>query len=155
MGIGPGSSGPICPGSRHEPGPMGRTPGPHSLVPVHALNRYRRGGGFSPCLCHEPGQITCLYIPTAVSEHSRVLCFVKSARGGHLGARSLIRPFCIMFLYQYLLHYGLLFHVMSQYLWLFSLIYKVYMKRKNAGSWNSGLKREQILETYSTPLQKS
>ena len=34
----------------------------------------------------------------------------------------LIRPFCIMLLYQYLLHYGLLFHVMSQYLWLFSLI---------------------------------
>ena len=27
-----------------------------------------------------------------------------------------------MLLYQYLLHYGLLFHVMSQYLWLFSLI---------------------------------
>ena len=34
----------------------------------------------------------------------------------------LIRPFCIMLLYQYLLHYGLLFHIMSQYLWLFSLI---------------------------------
>ena len=35
---------------------------------------------------------------------------------------SLIRPFCIMLLYQYLLHYGLLFNIMSQYLWLFSLI---------------------------------
>ena len=34
----------------------------------------------------------------------------------------LIRPFCIMLLYRYLLHYGLLLHVMSQYLWLFSLI---------------------------------
>ena len=34
----------------------------------------------------------------------------------------LIRPFCIMLLYRYLLHYGLLFHIMSQYLWLFSLI---------------------------------
>ena len=33
-----------------------------------------------------------------------------------------IRPFCIMLLYQYLLHYGLLLHVMSQYLCLFSLI---------------------------------
>ena len=33
-----------------------------------------------------------------------------------------IRPFCIMLLYQYLLHYGLLLHVMLQYLWLFSLI---------------------------------
>ena len=34
----------------------------------------------------------------------------------------LIRPFCIMLLYRYLLHYGLLLHVMSQYLCLFSLI---------------------------------
>ena len=29
------------------------------------------------------------------------------------------------------------------------------MKRENAGSWNSGLKKEQILETYSVQLQKS
>src|SRR3954467_7546581 len=34
----------------------------------------------------------------------------------------LIRPFCIMLLYQYLLHYGLLLHIMSQYLCLFSVI---------------------------------
>ena len=34
----------------------------------------------------------------------------------------LIRPFCIMRLYQYLLHYGVLLHIMSQYLCLFSLI---------------------------------
>ena len=44
-----------------------------------------------------------------------------------LGAESrefhtLIRPFCIMLLYRYLLHYGLLLHIMSQYLCLFSLI---------------------------------
>ena len=37
-------------------------------------------------------------------------------------SRDLIRPFCIMLLYRYLLHYGLLFHFMSQYVWLFSLI---------------------------------
>ena len=37
-------------------------------------------------------------------------------------ATSLICPFYIMLLYQYLLHYGQLLHVMSQYLWLFSLI---------------------------------
>ena len=36
VGIGPGSSGSICSGSRHEPGPMGRAPGPQPLVPVHA-----------------------------------------------------------------------------------------------------------------------
>ena len=35
------------------------------------------------------------------------------------------------------------------------LIYKVYIKRENAGSWNSGLEKEQILETYSAQLQKS
>ena len=36
--------------------------------------------------------------------------------------RGLICPFCIMLLYRYLLHYGLLLHIMSQYLCLFSLI---------------------------------
>ena len=35
------------------------------------------------------------------------------------------------------------------------LFYKVYMKRENAGSWNSGLEKEQILKTYSAQLQKS
>ena len=35
------------------------------------------------------------------------------------------------------------------------LFYKVYMKRGNAGSWNSGLEKEQILETYYAHLQKS
>ena len=34
----------------------------------------------------------------------------------------LIRPFCIMLLYRYIFHYGLLLHIMSQYLCLFSLI---------------------------------
>ena len=35
------------------------------------------------------------------------------------------------------------------------LFYMVYMKRENVGSWNSGLEKEQILETYSAQLQKS
>ena len=35
------------------------------------------------------------------------------------------------------------------------LFYKVYMKRENADSWNSGLEKDQILETYSAQLQKS
>ena len=34
----------------------------------------------------------------------------------------MIRPFCIMLLYRFLLHYGLLLHIMLQYLCLFSLI---------------------------------
>ena len=29
------------------------------------------------------------------------------------------------------------------------------MKRENAGSWNSGLEKEQILKDYSAQLQKS
>ena len=35
------------------------------------------------------------------------------------------------------------------------LFYKVYIKREIAGSWDSGLEKEQILETYSAQLQKS
>ena len=35
------------------------------------------------------------------------------------------------------------------------LFYKVYKKREYAGSWGSGLEKEQILETYSAQLQKS
>ena len=35
------------------------------------------------------------------------------------------------------------------------LFYKVYIRRENAGSWNSGLEKEQILETYSAQLQMS
>ena len=35
------------------------------------------------------------------------------------------------------------------------LFYKVYIKRENAGSWDFGLEKEQILETYSAQLQKS
>ena len=38
------------------------------------------------------------------------------------GYGRVICPFCIMLLYQYLLHYGLLLHIMSQYLCLFSLL---------------------------------
>ena len=56
-----------------------------------------------------------------------------------------INIYCIMGCYYMLCHntyaYSLLF-------------YKVYMKRENAGSWNSGLEKEQILETYSAQLQK-
>ena len=35
------------------------------------------------------------------------------------------------------------------------LFYKFYIRRENAGSWNSGLEKEQILETYSAQPQKS
>ena len=45
---------------------------------------------------------------------------LEDKRGLSLG--ELIRPFCIMLLYRYLLHYGPLLHIISQYLCLFSLI---------------------------------
>ena len=52
--------------------------------------------------------------------------------------------------------FGLLLHLISQYLCLLSpLFYNVYMKRENAGGGNSGLEKEQILETYYAQLQKS
>ena len=59
----------------------------------------------------------------------------------------LIRPFCIMLLYRYLLHYGCYYTLChNTYAYSF-LFYKVYMNRENAVSWNSGLEKEQILET--------
>ena len=69
---------------------------------------------------------SCLYfifIDTSISKHVDIFFdfgFRLRKRGLRLG--ELIRPFCIMLLYQYLLHYGLLLHIISQYLWLFSLI---------------------------------
>ena len=38
---------------------------------------------------------------------------------------------------------------------ILSYFTRFIMKRENAGSWNSGLEKEQILETYSAQLQKS
>ena len=65
-----------------------------------------------------------IFIDTSISKHVDIFFdfgfSLEDKRGLSLG--ELIRPFCIMLLYQYLLHYGLLFHGMSQYLWLFSLI---------------------------------
>ena len=70
---------------------------------------------------------SCLYFnftDTSISKHVDIFFdfgfSLEDKRGLSLG--ELIRPFCIMLLYQYLLHYGLLLHIMSQYLCLFSLI---------------------------------
>ena len=65
-----------------------------------------------------------IFIDASTSKHEDIFIVIgfllEDKRGLSLG--ELIRPFCIMLLYRYLLHYGLLFHFMSQYLWLFSLI---------------------------------
>ena len=72
---------------------------------------------------------------------------LEDKRGLSLG--ELIRPFCIMLLHRYLLHYGLLLHIISQYLWLFSLILQGL-------PWRGGMPAAGILagkgatwETYS------
>ena len=64
------------------------------------------------------------FIDASTSKHEDIFIIIgfslEDKRGLSLG--ELIRPFCIMLLYRYLLHYELLFHIMSQYLCLFSLI---------------------------------
>ena len=65
-----------------------------------------------------------IFIDASTSKHEDifiVICFSLEEKRG-LRSGELIRPFCIMLLYRYLLHYGLLLHIMSQYLCLFSLI---------------------------------
>ena len=65
-----------------------------------------------------------IFIDTFISKHVDIFFdfgfSLEDKRGLSLG--ELIRPFCIILLYRYLLHYGLLLHIMSQYLCLFSLI---------------------------------
>ena len=64
----------------------------------------------------------------------------------HFASCFYVNIYCIMGCYFMLCHnnygYSLLF-------------YKVYMKRENVGSWNSGLEKEQILKGYSVQLQNS
>ena len=60
-----------------------------------------------------------------------------------------------MLLYQYLLHYGLLLHVMSQYLCLFSLILQGLHEEGECRQLEFWTEKEQILDTYSTQLQIS
>src|ERR687897_3343667 len=65
-----------------------------------------------------------IFIDASTSKHEDIFIVIgfslEDKRGLSLG--EMIRPFCIMLLYRYLLHYGLLLHIMSQYLCLFSLI---------------------------------
>ena len=61
-------------------------------------------------------------LPLTCGHIYRYWLSLEDKRGLSLG--ELIRPFCIMLLYQYLLHYGLLLYIMSQYLWLLSLIFQ-------------------------------
>ena len=64
----------------------------------------------------------------------------------HFASCFYIDIYCIMDCYFTLCHNTYGYSLLS---------YKVYIRRENAGSWNSGLEKEQILETYSAQLQKS
>ena len=59
-----------------------------------------------------------VFIDASTSKHEGIFVVIafslEDKRG--LSLEELIRPFCIMLLYPYLSHYGLLFHFMSQYL---------------------------------------
>ena len=97
------------------------------------------------------------FIDTSISKHVDIIFdfgfSLEEKRGLSLG--ELIHPFCIMILYRYYCIMGCYF-TLCHNTYVYSLLfYKVYMKRENAGSWNSGLEKEQILETYSVQLQKS
>ena len=63
---------------------MRLAPGPQPLVPVGGVNRDQRLP-FSLGSWHEPGPISCLYLPLA-REKSTVLCFSWPARGELCGA---------------------------------------------------------------------
>ena len=60
-----------------------------------------------------------------------------------------------MILYQYLLHYGLLLHIISHYYGYSLLFYKVYHEEGECRQLELWLEKEQTLETYSAQLQKS
>ena len=98
-----------------------------------------------------------IFIDTSISKHVDIFFdfgfSLEDKRGLSLG--ELIRPFCIMLLYRYLLHYGLLLHIMSQYLCLFSLILQGLHKEGECRQLGFWLEKEQILETYSAQLQTS
>ena len=72
--IGPSSSDPFGPGSRHEPGPMGLTPRPPPLVSVGGWNRDQRLS-FSPGFSHKPGLKRGLYIPSPLPRTEPLPCF--------------------------------------------------------------------------------
>ena len=94
-----------------------------------------------------------IFIHASTSKHEDIFIVIgfslEDKRGLSLG--ELIRPFCIMLLYRYLLHYGLLLHIMSQYLCLFSLILQGLHKEgecRQLGFWAG--KGENIRDLFCT-----
>jgi hypothetical protein len=99
-----------------------------------------------------------IFIDASTSKHEDIFIVIgfslEDKRGLSLG--ELIRPFCIMLLYRYLLHYGLLLHVMSQYLWLFSLIlqglsWRARMPTTGILGWKRSKYWKPILHSSKSP----
>lgn len=92
-----------------------------------------------------------IFIDTFISKHVDTFFdfgfSLKDERGLSLGG--LIRPFCIMLYINIYCIMGCYFTLCHNTYGYSILFYKVYIRRENAGCWNSGLEKEQILETYS------
>ena len=98
-----------------------------------------------------------IFVDTSISKHVDIFFdfgfSLEDKRSLSLG--ELIRPFCIMLYINIHCIMGC-YYTLCHNTYAYSLLfYKVYMKRENAGSWDSGLEKEQILETYSAQLQKT
>ena len=99
-----------------------------------------------------------IFVDTSISKHVDIFFDfrlpIEDKRGLSLG--ELIRPFCIILLYQYLLHYGLLLHIIYINTYGYSLLfYKVYHEEGECRQLTFWLEKEQTLETYSALLQKT
>lgn len=97
--------------------------------------------------------MTSLSTPLSIYMHGhdyRVRYSLERKQDLSLG--ELIRPFCIMFSYCYLLCFGLLFHFMMQFLCLFSLNLQVSYKEGDCAAGILDLKSYNR-DRYSPQLQ--
>ena len=104
-----------------------------------------------------PSCLYLIFIDTSISKHVDIFFdfgfSLEDKRGLSLGSWYVHSASCFYIDIYYIMG---CYYTLCHNTYAFSLLfYKVYMKRENAGSWNSGLEKEQILGTYSAQLQKS
>ena len=97
-----------------------------------------------------------IFINTSISKQVDIFFdfgfSLEDKRGLSLG--ELIRPFCIMLLYRYLLHYGC-YYTLCHNTYAYSLLfYKVYVKRENTGNWNSAPEKAHQSYLFCTTPNK-